>query len=91
MAESRHVTYYVTAHLHQLHPFCGETVDRGRYDSIVSTVLMGREQSRDLRRHSSSFVYHVTSLWRLSRHVTYDVTAPPLLSQMRRFWGTLLR
>ena len=27
---------------------------------------MGREPSRDLRRHSYSFVYHVTSLWRLS-------------------------
>ena len=25
---------------------------------------MGRDQSRDLRRHSSSFAYHVTSLWR---------------------------
>ena len=24
---------------------------------------MGRDQSRDLRRHNSSFVYHVTSLW----------------------------
>ena len=31
----------------------------------VSTVLIGREPSRDLRRHSSSFAYHVTSLWRL--------------------------
>ena len=28
------------------------------------TVLMSREQSRDLRRHISSFAYHVTSLWR---------------------------
>ena len=26
---------------------------------------MGREPSRDLCRHSSSFAYHVTSLWRL--------------------------
>ena len=137
--------------------FCGNIVARGRYGSSVLTVLIGREQSRDLWRHSSSFAYHVTSLWRLpscfaamlfrddtvtrrrcynvtvphlhitwplyggrhlvllpccfamirspegaatsqltfwwveSRHVTYDVTAPPLLSKMRRFWGTVLR
>ena len=32
--------------------------------TFVSTVLMGREQSRDLRRHSSSFSYHVISPWR---------------------------
>ena len=37
---------------------------QGRYKSIVSTDLIGREQSRDLRRHTS-FAYHVTSLWRL--------------------------
>ena len=44
---------------------CGALSDwsrAGRYGSIVSTVLMGREQSRDLRRHSSSFTYHVTSM-----------------------------
>ena len=41
-------------------PFCGETVTRGRYGSIVSTVcdlvstaLIGRKPSRDLWRHSS--------------------------------------
>ena len=46
--------------------FCDDTVTRGRcYGSNVSTVLMSREPSRDLRRHSSSFVHHVTSLWRL--------------------------
>ena len=33
--------------------------------SIVTTVLIGPDQSRDLRRHSSSFAYHVTSLLRL--------------------------
>ena len=47
------MTYDVTAHLHKLAyitPFCGETVTRGRYRSIVSTVcdlvstvLIGRE------------------------------------------------
>ena len=30
---------------------------------LVSTVLIGRQPSRDLWRHSSSFVYHVTSLY----------------------------
>ena len=45
--------------------FCGDIVVRGRYGSNVSTVMMGREPSRDLCRHSSSFVCHVTSLWRL--------------------------
>ena len=49
--------------------FCCNIVARGRYGSIVPTVLIGREQSR----------------------VTYNVTAPPLLSKMRTFWGTVLR
>ena len=53
---------------------------------------MGREQSRDLRRHSSSFAYHVTSLWRppscfaamlfcddtVTRRRCYNVTVPHL-------------
>ena len=26
-----------------------------------------------------------------SSHVTHDVTAPPLLYKMKRFWGTVLR
>ena len=50
--------------LAKITPFCDETVARGR-GSIVSTVLIGREQSRDLRRYSYSFAYHVNSLWRL--------------------------
>ena len=45
--------------------FCGNIVARGATGQVcVSTGLIGREQSRDLRCHSSSFAYHVTSLWR---------------------------
>ena len=65
---------------------------RGRYEWIVSTDLIGREPSRDLWRHRSSFTYHVTSLWRLpscfaamlfcddtvTRRRCYNVTVPHL-------------
>ena len=60
-----HVIYINLHKFAKIAPFCGEIVVRGRYGSIVSTVLIGREQSRDLRRHTSSFAYHVTSLCRL--------------------------
>ena len=38
---------------------------RGRYGSIVSTVLIGRDQSGDLRRHTYPYAYQETSPWRL--------------------------
>ena len=41
--------------------FCGNIVARGRYESSVSTVLIGREQSRD----PFAIVLLVISLWRL--------------------------
>ena len=39
---------------------CGDTVARGRYSSIVSTDLIGREQSRDLSMEAAIFFcYHL--------------------------------
>ena len=40
---------------------CGNIVARGRYESSVSTVLIGREQSRD----PFAVILFVISLWRL--------------------------
>ena len=65
---------------------------RGRHVSSLLSPMMGREPSRDLWRHSSSFAYHVTSLWRspscfaamlfcddkLTRRRCYNVTVPHL-------------
>ena len=44
-----------------------------------------------IRSPEGAATSQLTFWWVESRHVTYDVTAPPLLSKMRRFWGTVLR